>query len=98
MPAGGQLMLATRREGDMAVVQVIETGHGMAEDVLKRIFEPYFSTKKSGVGLGLPTARRIVEQHGGTMEVASESGRGTQFTIRLPISTAALEDEARERS
>jgi signal transduction histidine kinase len=82
--SGDQVMVATRADAGTVVVQITDTGSGMTREVLQRAFTPYFSTKKSGTGLGLPTARRIIEQHGGTIELASESGRGTQFTIRLP--------------
>lgn len=92
--AGDEVMLATRREAGEVVVQVTDTGAGMTADVLERAFEPYFSTKKSGTGLGLAIARRIVEEHGGTMTVSSEPGRGTQFTMRLPLRPrAAAEGE-----
>jgi signal transduction histidine kinase len=62
----------------------IDTGKGMPPDVLARVFEPFFSTKQGGTGLGLPTTRRIVEAHGGTLTAESAVGRGTRFTIRLP--------------
>ena len=62
----------------------IDTGKGMAPDVLARVFEPFFSTKQGGTGLGLPTTRRIVEAHGGTLTAETAVGRGTRFTIRLP--------------
>lgn len=82
--AGDEVMVATRREAEDVVVQVTDTGAGMTPEVLERAFEPYFSTKKSGTGLGLAIARRIVEEHGGTMAVSSEPGKGTQFNLRLP--------------
>jgi signal transduction histidine kinase len=82
--AGAEVMLATRRDAKGVAVQVTDTGSGMTADVVERLFEPYFSTKKAGTGLGLAIARRIVEEHGGTIAVSSEPGKGTQFTIRLP--------------
>ena len=85
MPEGGQIMIALRRENDAAVVQVTDSGEGMPADVREQAFLPYFSTKKSGTGLGLPTARRILEQHGGSIELASDEGKGTQFTLRVPL-------------
>jgi signal transduction histidine kinase len=63
---------------------VIDTGPGIPEHVLPRIFEPLFTTKSFGIGLGLPTVRQIVEQHGGTLHVESAAGIGTTFTIVLP--------------
>jgi signal transduction histidine kinase len=52
------------------------------------VFEPYFSTKKTGTGLGLPMVRRVAEEHGGTLTMQSEVGKGTQFTLRLPVAGA----------
>jgi signal transduction histidine kinase len=85
MREGGELLLRTFADGPSAVVEVTDTGTGMAPEVLARCFDAYFSTKKGGTGLGLPTARRIVEEHGGTIEVWSELGRGTRFTLRIPL-------------
>jgi signal transduction histidine kinase len=85
MPEGGELILATRREGDGVAIDVIDTGVGMPAEVVPRIFDAFFSTRPGGSGLGLPTTRKIVEAHGGTIDVASEPGRGTRFTIRLPL-------------
>ncbi|BAM02690.1 sensor histidine kinase [Phycisphaera mikurensis] len=66
------------------LLEVIDNGPGIAADALERIFEPYHSGRRGGTGLGLPTSRRIVELHGGTLTVDSEPGRGTSFQIRLP--------------
>jgi len=57
----------------------------LCNDQLEKIFLPYYSSKKSGTGLGLPTARRIVEEHGGTLTIHSSVGRGTDFIIALPV-------------
>jgi signal transduction histidine kinase len=84
MPDGGQLMVRTRAAGDQVALELIDTGCGMDEGVREHIFEAFFSTKRGGTGLGLPTARKIVEAHGGQIEVQSEPGRGTQFSIKLP--------------
>jgi two-component system sensor histidine kinase HydH len=86
MPSGGELMLTTRREGPSIVLDVIDTGVGMTEEVLARIFDAFFSTRPAGSGLGLPTARKIIEAHGGEIQVQSEPGMGSQFTVRLPVS------------
>ncbi|MEL7473890.1 MAG: ATP-binding protein, partial [Planctomycetota bacterium] len=65
-------------------LHVIDTGPGMDTERLERIFEPYFTTKSGGTGLGLPTTRRLVEAHGGRIEAHSEPGRGTDFVLTLP--------------
>jgi two-component system sensor histidine kinase HydH len=65
-------------------LSLIDTGKGMTSEVTAKVFHPFFSTKEGGTGLGLPTVKKIVEAHGGTIEVQSEVDRGTKFTIRLP--------------
>jgi signal transduction histidine kinase len=80
-----QLIVRTRLEGDVARVDVIDTGIGIAEEIRERVWDVYFSLKKEGTGLGLPTARRIVEEHGGTLSFETEVGKGTTFTMRLPL-------------
>jgi signal transduction histidine kinase len=88
MPDGGTLELLGRRDGDAVCLDVIDTGHGMTPDVLAKLFRPFHTTKQHGNGLGLPTARKVVLAHGGTIDVQSEPGRGTKFTIRLPAATS----------
>src|SRR5262249_28195588 len=83
MPAGGDLILKTRLDGKWAVLDVIDTGTGMSDEVRQRIFDAFYSTRSGGSGLGLPTTRKIVEAHGGVIHVQSESGKGSQFSIRL---------------
>src|SRR5438552_2516448 len=84
MPDGGTLTLIGRVEGGDVCLDVIDTGHGMPADVLAKLFRPFHTTKQNGHGLGLPTTRKIVLAHGGSIDVQSEPGRGTKFTIRLP--------------
>jgi signal transduction histidine kinase len=88
MPSGGDLIMTTRHDGSWILLDVIDTGTGMTEEVRGRIFQAFFSTRPSGSGLGLPTTRKIVEAHGGTIRVQSEPGKGSQFTIRLPVYVA----------
>jgi two-component system NtrC family sensor kinase len=90
MPRGGNLWLETRLSNDEEIeITVRDDGAGIAPDVLPHIFEPFLTTKESGhgVGLGLAISRGIVERHNGRIEVASELGRGTTFTIVLPSET-----------
>ena len=86
MPDGGQLVVRTatqRRHG--VALDLIDTGCGMDDQTAAHMFEAFFSTKPGGSGLGLPTTRKIIEAHGGRIRVQSEVGRGTQFTIELPV-------------
>ena len=89
MPQGGTIHLAAARKNAVpaeAILMVRDTGVGIAKEDVDHIFEPFFSRKSSGTGLGLATTARIVEDHKGTIEVLSERGKGTTFTIRLPAS------------
>jgi signal transduction histidine kinase len=90
MPKGGELTLQGSASDGHVVLSLIDTGAGIAPDVLPKIFEPFFSTKANagGSGLGLPTTRKIIEAHGGSIDVQSEPGKGTKFTIRLPAPSA----------
>jgi signal transduction histidine kinase len=92
-----QLIVRTRLEGDTARIDVIDTGTGISEDHRERVWEVYFSLKKGGTGLGLPTARRIAEEHGGTLGFESEVGKGTTFTLRLPLGDASVAGDERPR-
>jgi signal transduction histidine kinase len=87
MRDGGTLTLAVTAEGNTALLSVTDTGAGMDAELQERIFEPFFTTKSLAVssGLGLSTVHGIVGQSGGTIEVASEPGRGSRFTVRLPL-------------
>lgn len=80
-----ELIIRTEAEADQVVLHVIDTGPGIDEATLERIFEPYFSTKRGGSGLGLATSRRIVEEHGGSLTVHTDPGRGSDFAISLPL-------------
>ncbi|MAB82079.1 MAG: two-component sensor histidine kinase [Phycisphaerae bacterium] len=80
----GELILKVDEDSDFAWVHVIDTGPGIEEEDRERIFHPYVSKRKGGTGLGLPTARRIVEEHGGRLHVESVVGDGSDFVIMLP--------------
>ncbi len=84
MPQGGELTIQATPESGEVCLSLIDTGGGMAPEILGRLFRPFFSTKPGGTGLGLATTRRIIRAHGGDLSVQSEVGRGTKFTIRLP--------------
>jgi signal transduction histidine kinase len=85
MPGGGELIVQVRREGPWAEMVITDTGVGMDEEQLSKCFDLYWSTKRGGTGLGLSTVQRTIAEHGGTVMVLSEPGRGTSFTIRVPL-------------
>jgi signal transduction histidine kinase len=85
MPGGGKLTVSCRLSTGHVVVEVSDTGVGMDADALAKIFEPYFSTKATGTGLGLTIAKRNIELNGGAISVASRRGVGTTVTMTLPI-------------
>jgi len=85
MPDGGELIVRTARQDDRAKVTVTDTGRGIPAEHLPKIFDAYFSTKKAGTGLGLATTKKIITRHGGDITVHSEEGKGTSFTITLPM-------------
>jgi two-component system sensor histidine kinase AtoS len=88
MPGTGVLRLVAAAEPDAVSLTVTDSGVGMDEEALERVFEPYFSTKTTGTGLGLPIARRNIELNGGTIAVTSAKGVGTTVTVRLPRQVA----------
>jgi signal transduction histidine kinase len=89
--AGGRVTITTARTGDKVEVSVTDTGSGIPAERLGAIFDDFVTTKKRGLGLGLAISKRIVEQLGGTISVASEFGKGTTFTIRFPMSQRPVE-------
>jgi signal transduction histidine kinase len=94
MPHGGDLTIQASAENQRVSLSLIDTGTGIAPDVLPKIFKPFFSTKgkSDGTGLGLPTTRKIIEAHQGVIDVQSEVGKGTKFTIRLPVARVRSEE------
>lgn len=85
MPNGGQLVVRTYGTPDGVALDLIDTGIGMDAETQARVFDAFFTMKRGGSGLGLPTARKIIESHGGRVLLQSEAGRGTQITIKLPV-------------
>ena len=92
MPAGGWLTIRSEiaeRKGPAEhpkwmIISYTDTGKGIPEENLNKLFEPLFTTKSKGIGLGLALTRTLVEGHGGTIEVVSAVGEGSTFTVRLP--------------
>jgi signal transduction histidine kinase len=85
MPEGGKLTIETARHDNEAVLRITDTGEGMSEDVLNKIFEPYFTTKDFGSGIGLTLVYKVVKEHYGDISVDSEVGKGTTFSVHLPL-------------
>ena len=81
---GGRVMIQASEIDDYTIIDVIDNGHGIEKENLPRIFEPLFTTKPGGTGLGLASCKSIIENHGGTIECSSIVNKGTVFTIRLP--------------
>jgi signal transduction histidine kinase len=85
MPQGGCLRISTRLDGEQVAITVGDTGPGIPEEQRERVFEPFFSTKVSGTGLGLPLVREIALAHGGEIRLHSPPGEGACFTLMLPL-------------
>jgi signal transduction histidine kinase len=88
MPRGGQvdIRLSIHKELNMAMITIRDYGVGISEEQMNHVFNPFFTTKENGLGLGLSICYRIIENHGGSIQIKTPVGRGTQFTISLPIS------------
>ncbi len=85
MPSGGQLEISSRVNGDFVEFVFADTGSGMSEEVLSKLFTPLFTTKAQGMGLGLSICKRMIEAHGGKIVVQSTLNVGTKFTVSLPL-------------
>ncbi len=85
MPKGGTLSITTAAADGTLRLEITDTGRGISEEEAKNIFEPFYTTKEQGLGLGMPYAKKIIEQHGGTVSVASRPGEGTKLSIAVPL-------------
>lgn len=85
MSNGGQLSLSSSNTGEVVSLLISDTGCGMTEEQVERVFEPFNTTKRHGLGLGMPYAQKIIQQHSGTIKVDSRIGEGTNITIELPV-------------
>jgi signal transduction histidine kinase len=89
MPEGGELSVSVEVQNDFLVVAITDTGSGITPEDLQNLFTPFFTTKQGGTGLGLTIVRGLISQHQGDINIASEVGRGTISTIRLPMVSAS---------
>ena len=93
MPEGGVLRIASRQQEQAILVEVGDSGQGIAAEHLEKIFNPFFTTRSEGTGLGLAITSRLMQGHGGRIEVASRPGAGTTFTLSFPLAAAAAGEQ-----
>jgi two-component system sensor histidine kinase HydH len=87
MPQGGVLTVSVVLDEDKISIKVVDTGIGIAEEDLAQLFEPFFTKKTRGTGLGLANVKRILEEHGGSVEIKSTVGEGTEVSLWVPLSS-----------
>lgn len=92
MPNGGRLSITTERREDTLRLEIVDTGRGISEEEANNIFEPFYTTKQQGLGLGMPYAKKIIEQHGGTISFASRPEEGTTICVALPAEQKDVND------
>ena len=89
MPAGGNLTVSAKRNGAEVLVSVSDNGRGMTEEEARNLFVPFFTTKSDGTGLGLAYAQQVINEHGGKIDCATARGKGSTFSIQLPLAVGA---------
>jgi signal transduction histidine kinase len=89
MPAGGNLTVSTKRNDAEVLVSVSDNGRGMTEEEARNLFVPFFTTKSDGTGLGLAYAQQVINEHGGKIDCATVRGKGSTFSIQLPLAVGA---------
>ena len=92
MPEGGTLNIGIDQTDETLRLEITDTGRGIGEEEAKKIFEPFYTTKAQGLGLGMPYAKKIIDQHGGTMSLNSRHGDGTTISVTLPAATKEVEN------
>ncbi len=86
--AGGEIRIRTTVEGGHAVVEITDTGPGLGDEVIEKLFDPYYTTRKEGTGLGMAITHRIVTEHGGAVTAGNQPGGGARFTVSIPLAGA----------
>ena len=92
MPKGGTLTIAAEQNHETVRLEITDTGTGIGEEEAKKILEPFYTTKAQGLGLGMPYAKKIIDQHGGTITLNSRIGEGTTISITLPAGKQEVND------
>jgi len=88
MPDGGRLTIRAKSKGKSVTIEFSDSGCGIPAGNIKKIFDPLFTTRAKGIGLGLSVCKNMLERHGGDITAASEPGRGATFTVSLPVATS----------
>ncbi|HKP84092.1 MAG TPA: ATP-binding protein [Pyrinomonadaceae bacterium] len=92
MPHGGTLSITVDQTDETLRIEIVDTGSGISEEEVKKIFEPFYTTKEQGLGLGMPYSKKIIDQHGGTISLDSQPGEGTTISIALPAGKKDADD------
>ena len=85
MSQGGVIDITTQPDGSRVLLRIVDTGHGIPTDFQTKVWDPFFTTKERGMGLGLPIVKGVVERHGGQITITSIPGQGTTATVLLPL-------------
>ena len=85
MPSGGKITVESKELKSSVEISFIDTGTGISDNIMPKLFSPLFTTKAKGMGFGLAICKRIIEAHGGTIKVKTEKGKGTKFMLTVPI-------------
>jgi signal transduction histidine kinase len=91
MPSGGSIAIDINANAKMVTVTIDDEGEGIPDELLEKIWDPFFTTKKKGTGLGLGIVKNIIESHGGSILIANREEKGTRVTVELPVSQKAIE-------
>ena len=85
MPNGGELVLEAKQRNSQLFIKILDTGYGIRQEYLNSVYDPFFSSKTHGAGLGLAMVYQIVKNHDGEITIQSQEGKGTSVTIQLPV-------------
>jgi PAS domain S-box-containing protein len=98
MPDGGRLTVRTSRVNGTSQLTIADTGHGMTPEQIEKVFEPFYTTKSQGLGLGMPYAKKVIEEHRGAIHIESQQQAGTQIIIELPADKRVAEDASMDQN